>query len=210
MCGRDDLGLAMLGRVCAYRQSVSADGGGFCGCRDGPNTGCTGNLGCFCTCGSRAQATQHREKALHQACCAGARMPPCSTEVKVCSACWHQPPAETCCITVLACQEHPAEPETGVEGGLDCCAKVKPGPAVSHADASDPEQPRRRGRLSSSRAFWFAADPCASASSVAKGAATRESTSAQETSCCSADTPSHHLLQDAPTPIARLDFWEGP
>ena len=85
-------------------------GGGFVASGEGPKTSCAFKLGqlLHVRLKSTGDTTSGEGSApgLRHTIVAGDHRPPqCSTDKGVRSARWHQSPADTCCVTVLACQE---------------------------------------------------------------------------------------------------------
>ena len=106
--------MGVWGRVCAIRQTMSAEGDGFGASRESPKTDCAFKLGQLLH--VRLQSTgdttsgEGSAPGLRHTVVAGDHSPPqSSTDKGVRSARWHQSPADTCYVTVLACQEDLAE-----------------------------------------------------------------------------------------------------
>ena len=105
---------------------MSADGGGVVASEEGPKTSCALKL--WQLLHVRLQSTgdttsgEGSAPGLRYTVVAGDHSPPqSSTDMGVRSARWHHSPADTCCVTVLACQEDLAETQPSVDTELDRC-----------------------------------------------------------------------------------------
>ena len=93
---------------------------------EGPKTGCAGTVGqlshMWPKCTGGAASGEGSAPGLRHLVVAGDHcLPQCSTDEGLRSTGWHQPPAKTRCVTVVACEEDVAETQPSVDVELECC-----------------------------------------------------------------------------------------